>query len=85
MQTQSDALSLPAKPSHDRGKRRVDSFARLASKQFPGLVRALCKWHAAFRSFRGHIRIQLTTVGGRVDLGPSVQLEDGCYQAIRGR
>lgn len=67
--------------NYDRRKRWLDLFARLASKPFPGLVRELCKWHAAFRSFRGHIRIQSATAGGRVDLGPAVQLEDGCYQA----
>lgn len=81
MQTQSGELSLPARSDYDRRKRWLDSFARLVSKPFPGLVPVLCRWYAAFRSFRGHIRIQSATVGGRVDLGCAVQLEDGCYQA----
>ena len=81
MQTQPSALNLPAKLNYDRRKRCWDSIARCFSRLSPGLVRVLCKWYAALRSFRGHIRIQSAKGGARVDLGPSVQFHGGRYQA----
>ena len=83
MGTRSDALNLPAKSNYDRRKRLWDSFARWLLRLFPGLVPGLYRWYAAFRSFRGRIRIQFAKEGARVHLGPSVQFREGCYKANR--
>jgi hypothetical protein len=81
MQTQSRASVPSSKSKDDLRKGRWDSISLRPSKLFPNLVPSLCRWYAAFRSFRGHIRIQSSTSAGRVDLGPSVQFHVGCYQA----
>jgi hypothetical protein len=81
MQIQSDVLNLAARPNDDRRTGWLDFLTRYSLKVFSGLVPVLCKWYAGYRSFRGHIRIQSSTSGGRIDLGPSVQSRDGRYRA----
>jgi hypothetical protein len=81
VQIQSSASVLSSKSKRDLRKAHWGSSSLRLSKLFPNLVPLLCRWYAAFRSFRGHIRIQSATSAGRVHLGPSVQFRDGCYQA----
>jgi hypothetical protein len=81
VQTQSDVSSFPQKSICDRRKVWWDSIARWTSILFSGPVPVLCRWYAAFRSFRGHIQFQFATSAVRVDLGPSVQFRNGYYRA----
>jgi len=81
MESDSRASNLPSIQKCDPHTTRWDSLLRWPSRLFSTLVPLLCKWYAAFRSFRGHIRIQSAKEGARVRLGPSVQFRDGCYQA----
>jgi len=81
MDSRFSSSPLLAKPIHDLRtvKRAASSISAAPWKA--NLASALCRWYAAFHSFRGHIRIQSAKETARVDLGPSVQLCDGRYQA----
>ena len=81
VQTQYRASRTCSIQEHDLHKARWDSLFRWPSRLFPTRVPLLCKWYAAFRSFRGRIRIQSAKEGERVHPEPSVQFRDGRYQA----
>jgi hypothetical protein len=81
MKYQFRTSSLCSRQEHDPHTARGDSLLRWPLRLFPTWVPLLCRWYATFRSFRGHIHIQFAKEGARVDLGPSVQIRDGCYQA----
>ncbi len=78
------ASSPSAKQDHVLHTARWDWFLISERLSWSNLALLLCRWNVAFRSFREHIRIQSATSGGRVDLGPAFQLQDG-YDVTNAR
>lgn len=74
--TASPISTLAAKPNCVNRRERWDLFSIRESLSLKSLTSLLCKWCDAFRSFRGHIRIQ----AARIDAGPAGQFLHGRYQ-----
>jgi hypothetical protein len=80
VQIHSRSSSLPATKEDGHRMELLGPFGLFASLSPANLASLLCRWYVAFRSFRGHIRIQSATSAGRVDLGPAFQIQSGCLQ-----
>ena len=80
MQTESRSSSLPAKQDRAQRTELWGPFGVFAPLYPASLASLRCRWYVAFRSFCGHIRIQSSTSGGRVDLGPALQVRSGQFQ-----
>jgi len=79
-QTKFHASVLPATPNCANHKARWDWSLVSDSLSTANLAFLLCRWYAAFRSFRAHIRIQSARNGASVDVGPALQRQGECYQ-----
>lgn len=71
---------LSSKPTNEKRTPQWDWFLIRDLLSLRNLSSLLCRWYAAFRSFRAHICIQSPRTGGSVDPGPLYQRRDGRLQ-----
>src|SRR5208282_469404 len=71
--------SIPSsKPHYETRRARWDWFLISETLSWKNLKALPCRWYAAFRSFRGHIRIQSSKMAEWVHLGPKYTLQGQC-------
>ena len=79
MQTVHQISDPLAKPKNADRRALQDAALKCASRSCPNLAPWLCKSYAIFRSVLAHIWLGFSTMEERVDLGPSVQFQNGRY------
>jgi hypothetical protein len=75
---------LSSKPHYETRKARWDWFVISETLSWKNLKLLPCRWYAAFRSFRGHIRILSSRMGGWVHAGPAYTVLDQCCAPNEG-